>query len=137
MKHAARIIGVVLLVLAAAGALYALADSKNVTILFDATWQPDTDLPGGGVIVGRGEGSNGVISINLPMPPPESASEDPVMLTSDDVTYMDVTVVDDQGATRHFTEENIQTISYDIVFTYEWDNGVSQEYNVKHTAEAK
>ena len=70
MKYPARIAASALLLLLCAGVLWALADSKNVTILFEAEWEANTDLPGGGIIVGRGEGSNGVISVNLPMPPP-------------------------------------------------------------------
>ncbi|GEM_PF-2380225 len=130
-----RTLGVLLLVLLAAGTLWALADSKNVTILFNAEWQPDEDIPGGGVIVGRGEGSNGIISIDLPMPPPDEAGEDPIQLTAENVTYMSITVVDDQGATREFNEGHIQKINYDIIFDYEWDNGVTQQYQVTHTVE--
>ena len=130
-----RIVGALMLILLAAGTLWALADSKNVTILFNAEWQPDEKLPGGGVIVGRGEGSNGIISIDLPMPPPEEAGEDPIQLTAEEVTYLNVSVVDDQGATREFNEKHIFKISYDIIFDYEWDNGVIQKYQVTHTAE--
>ena len=135
MNTMTRTVGAVMLILITAGTLWALADSKNVTILFNTEWRPDEKLPGGGVIVGRGEGSNGIISIDLPMPPPEEAGEDPVQLTAEQVTYMDITVVDDQGATREFNEKHIFKISYDIIFDYEWDNGVIQKYQVTHTAE--
>ncbi|MBN1448689.1 MAG: hypothetical protein JXA28_12225, partial [Bacteroidetes bacterium] len=104
---------------------------------FEAEWEVNTDLPGGGIIVGRGEGSNGVISVNLPMPPPTEAGEEPIQLTADEVSYMNITVIDDQGASRHFTEEHIRSISYDILFEYEWDNGIRQGYQIKHTAGTK
>ena len=60
-----------------------------------------------------------------------------MQLTSEEVTYMDITVTDDQGAIRQFNEEHIETISYDIQFEYEWDNGITQEYRILHTAGEK
>ena len=137
MKLFRRYTGTIALLLLLASVAWALADSKSVNILFEAAWEADAPLPGGGVIVSRGEGSNGVVTVDLPMPPPETALDEAIELTSKDVTYMDITVEDDEGVTRHYTEEHIQSINYRIEFEYEWDNGVAQKYVVKHTAEKK
>jgi hypothetical protein len=134
MKRTTRIAGILLLLAVAASAAWAVADSKSVNILFDAAWEVDESLPGGGVIVSRGEGGNAVITVDLPMPPPANSIQPPIELGADDVTYMYISVEDDQGVMRHYTDEQINTGNYRIEFEYIWDNGVTQEYVVKHTA---
>ncbi len=135
MQFFKRFSGIVMLLLLVASIAWALADSKSVNILFEAAWEADESLPGGGLIVSRGEGGNGVITVDLPMPPPTEGGGDPIDLTSDEVTFMDITVEDDEGVTRHYTEDHIKTINYRIEFDYEWDNGIEQTYIVKHTVE--
>ncbi|MDT8322871.1 MAG: hypothetical protein RRA94_02080 [Bacteroidota bacterium] len=137
MHHFKRFSGLVMLLLLLASIAWALADSKSVNILFEAAWEADESLPGGGVIVSRGEGGNGVITVDLPMPPPAEGQSEPIELTADNVTFMDITVEDDEGVSRHYTEEHIKSINYRIEFDYEWDNGVTQAYLVQHTVAAK
>ncbi len=129
-----RFTGIIALLLVLASIAWALADSKSVNILFEAAWEVDETLPGGGVIVSRGEGGNGVITVDLPMPPPTEAQSEAIELTSDQVTFMDITVEDNEGVTRHYTDEHIKTINYRIEFEYEWDNGIVQQYVAKNTA---
>jgi len=126
-----------LLLLMAATVAWTAADSKSVNILFDAAWEVDESLPDGYVIVSRGEGGNGVITVNLPMPPPSEEQPEAIELTASDVTFMDITVEDNEGVVRHYTSEQIETINYRIEFNYEWDNGIAQDYVVKHTVDPK
>jgi len=134
MKTFKRFTGIIALLLVLASIAWALADSKSVNILFDAAWEVDETLPGGGVIVSRGEGGNGVITVDLPMPPPTEQQGEAIELTADQVTFMDITVEDNEGVTRHYTEEHIKSINYRIEFEYEWDNGIAQQYVVQNTA---
>ncbi|MBE0643421.1 MAG: hypothetical protein IH600_05030 [Bacteroidetes bacterium] len=133
MNRLSKIAGILLLLTLVAGAAWALADSKSVNFLFEAAWEVDETLPGGGVIVSRGEGSNGVITVDLPMPPPTDAVEPPIELNADDVTYMDIKVKDENGVEHHYTEDHIKTVNYNLEFEYEWDNGTTQKYVVKNT----
>ncbi|MFA6232860.1 MAG: hypothetical protein WC824_01560 [Bacteroidota bacterium] len=128
---------VVLLLVLIGSAAWAVADSKSVNFLFEAEWMVDPKLPGGGIIVSRGEGTNGVITVDLPLPPPEVSVDTPIKLTADNVTYMDIKVVDENGVTRHYTSEHIKTVNYRIDLEYEWDNGVTQKYLVENIVEAK
>jgi hypothetical protein len=137
MHYFKRFSGMVMLLLLIASIAWAVADSKSVNILFEAAWEADESLPGGGLIVSRGEGGNGVITVDLPMPPPTEEGGEPIDLTSDEVTFMDITVEDNEGVTRHYTEDHIKTINYRIEFEYEWDNGIAQTYVVSNTVREK
>jgi hypothetical protein len=118
-------------------AAWALSDSKSVSFLFEAVWKVDANLPGGGVIVSRGEGTNGVITVDLPLPPPTESVDTPIELTAADVTHMDITIEDNEGVTRHYTKDQIETVNYRIDLEYEWDNGVMQKYVVENTVESR
>lgn len=120
-----------------ASTVWALADSKSVNFLFEAGWEADAELPGGGIIVSRGEGSNGVITVDLPMPPPTEAVTPPIELNKDQVTFMDIHVIDDNGVNRHYTTEHIGTVGYRIELEYQWDNGTTQKYVVVNELEKK
>ncbi|MCB2203840.1 hypothetical protein KQI65_03760 [bacterium] len=135
MNSLKRFTGIIALLLVLASIAWALADSKSVNILFEPAWEADESLPGGGVIVSRGEGSNGVITVDLPMPPPTESQSEAIELGSEQVTHMDISVEDNEGVMRHYTDDHISTINYSIEFEYEWDNGVVQAYVVKHTAD--
>ncbi len=137
MKQILKISSVLFLLALVATTLWALADSKSVTFLFEPAWEKDAELPGGGVIVSRGEGTNGVISVDLPLPPPSMSSEGPIELGADEVTYMDITVEDEDGVVRHYTDEHIRTVNYRIDLEHEWDNGVIQKYRVINMVEEK
>jgi hypothetical protein len=127
----------VLLITAIATTVWALADSKSVNFLFEAAWEVNTELPGGGIIVSRGEGSNGVITVDLPMPPPTESVDPPIELNKDNVTYMDIHVTDDNGVKRHYTNDHIGTVNYRIELEYQWDNGTKQKYVVINMVEAE
>lgn len=133
MSRTKKITFTLLLLVAAGTAAWALADSKPVNFLFEAGWEPDAKLPGGGVIVNRGEGANGVITVDLPMPPPAESVEPPIELGADEVTYMDITVTDENGVERRYKTEQKEAVNYSIELEYRWDNDVVQKYLVKHT----
>lgn len=133
MNRLSKIAGILLLLTLIAGAAWALADSKSVNFLFEAAWEVDETLPGGGVIVSRGEGSNGVITVDLPMPPPTEAVDPPIELTSDNVTFMDIKVKDENEVEHHYTSDHIKTVNYNLELEYQWDNGTTQKYVVKNT----
>ena len=90
------------------------------------------EVEGGGIFVVRGEGTNGVISVDLPTPPPTEASDDPVMLTYENVTYMEVEITDHKDSLRTYGESDIETAAYVIEFEYEWDNSVIQKYLIRN-----
>jgi hypothetical protein len=137
MKQLRNVATVLALLAVIASTVWALADSKSVNFLFEAAWQADDELPGGGIIVSRGEGSNGVITVDLPMPPPTEPVQPPIELNKDQVTYMDIHVTDDNGVRRHYTNEHIGTVGYRIELEYEWDNGTSQKYVVVNEVDSK
>ena len=133
MNRFNRIVTTMLVLAVAATAAWALADSKSVNIRFEPAWEVDESLPGGGVIVSRGEGGNAVITVDLPLPPPSETGENPVELTSAEVSFMDITVEDENGVERTYTDDHIEKVNYNISFEYTWDNEVTQQYVVKHT----
>lgn len=128
---------ILLLIAAIASTVWALADSKSVNFLFEAAWEVNTELPGGGIIVSRGEGSNGVITVDLPMPPPTESVDPPIELNKNNVTYMDIHVTDDNGVKRHYTNDHIATVNYRFELEYQWDNGTKQKYVVINMVEAE
>jgi hypothetical protein len=105
---------------------------KEVNLLLEGTFTVNPELPNGGVFVMRGEGSNAVITINLPMPPPEDAITEPVDLTFENISYLDVHVTDEGGREHVLKSEDIESAAYVIEFTYMWDNGVEQQYRVRN-----
>lgn len=132
MNRFKRVVITTLALAVAATAAWALADSKSVNIRFEPAWEVDESLPGGGVIVSRGEGGNAVITVDLPLPPPSEAGENPIELTSEQVTFMDITVEDENGVERTYTTDHIDKVNYNIAFEYTWDNEVTQEYVLQH-----
>ncbi|PLX24288.1 MAG: hypothetical protein C0600_13340 [Ignavibacteria bacterium] len=133
MNRIPRFVTTMLVLAIAATALLAQADSKRVNMLFDPEWEVDENLPGNGVIVSRGEGGNAVITVDLPMPPPSEPLSSPIELTSEQVSFMDITVEDENGVERTYTTDHIDKVNYRIAFEYTWDNEVTQEYVVEHT----
>ncbi|MFZ1729361.1 MAG: hypothetical protein WBQ23_08585 [Bacteroidota bacterium] len=128
---------VILLLTLIGSVAWALADTKSVNFLFKAVWEVDSSLPGGGVLVSRGEGTNGVVTVELPMPPPSKAVDPPIKLTASDVSYMDITVEDETGATRHYGTEQKESVNYRFELEYEWDNGITQKYLLENTVASK
>ena len=111
--------------------------SKSVNLILGATFTPNAELPNGGLFVMRGEGSNAIITINLPMPPPEAPSEKPIALTYENITRLDVKVKDDEGVEHVLGRDDIETAAYVLEFNYTWDNGVEQAYIVKNNYDGK
>jgi hypothetical protein len=108
----------------------ALRSKANVEVQFNATWTPDQSLPNGGVIIGRGEGSSGVITVDIP--PLTSIPEAPVQLTWESVTSMDITVINENGVQMHFGNRAIKPSAYLIEFTHDWGNDVIVSYKLRN-----
>lgn len=108
----------------------ALRTKASVEVQFDATWTPDPTLPNGGVIIGRGEGSSGVITVDIP--PLTSVPETPVQLTWESVTSMDITVINENGVQMHFGNRAIKPSAYLIEFTHDWGNDVVVSYELRN-----
>ena len=116
MNRLSKIAGILLLLTLVAGAAWALADSKSVNFLFEAAWEVDETLPGGGVIVSRGEGSNGVITVDLPMPPPTEAVEPPINYLARDYTSFRTLMLDRMAVTMpDWQERNPADIGITVV----------------------
>jgi len=108
----------------------ALRTKANVEVQFNATWTPNPELPNGGVIIGRGEGSSGVITVDIP--PLTSVPEAPVQLTWESVTSMDISVVNENGVQMHFGNRAIKPSAYLIEFTHDWGNDVVVSYKLRN-----
>lgn len=108
----------------------ALRTRASVEKQFNATWTPNPELPNGGVIIGRGEGSSGVITVDIP--PLTSVPEAPVELTWESVTSMDITVINENGVSMHFGNRAIKPSAYLIEFTHDWGNDVVVSYKLRN-----
>ena len=114
-------------------------ETESIEVRFTPEWQIDADMPFGGVIIWRGEGNSGrspetptnsVITVNLPVyteAPPE-----PVELTHESITAMDINVITPGGETLHFGNDEIATAAYRIAFTHVWPGDITVTYIVRN-----
>lgn len=112
-----------------AGCAKETTDVLSVEKKFRAVWLIDDTLPGGGLIVGRGEGSNGVITVELPTP--EAGASGTVALGCGSITHMNITVKTPTG-TKTFGDADICTAAYIITFEHTWPDGSTHTYNVSN-----
>ncbi|MCZ7555117.1 MAG: hypothetical protein M5R41_01770 [Bacteroidia bacterium] len=95
-------------------------------------WEPNASVPGGGIIVGndRGEGSNGRITVEIPIPEPGSTGD--IELTHENLMHMTITITTDEGETMSFDDSHIATATYQFTFTHTFDDGSSANVVVSH-----
>ncbi len=116
-----------------AGCAKDTADMVSVEKRFRAVWLIDDSLPGGGLIVGRGEGNNGVITVELPTP--EAGATGTVTLGCGSITHMNITVKTIDG-TKTFGDADICTAAYIIEFDHAWPDGTTLHYIVSNLSGA-
>ncbi len=101
-------------------------ETESVEMHIGAFWLSNDSLSLGGLLLGRGEGNSGVITVNLTQP--GSTPTGPVLLSCADVTAMDINVTLPDGTNKHFGNPEITTAGYLIGFTYQWTGGPLVEY---------
>jgi hypothetical protein len=90
-------------------------------------WQPDESVPGGGIIYGneadlaRGEGNNGRITVEIPIPEPGSVGD--IELTREHLLHMSITIVTADGETMSFDDTHIETATYEFTFEHAFEDG--------------
>lgn len=108
----------------------------TVTKKLHFIWQPDASVPGGGIIYGndidlaRGEGSNGRITVEIPIP--ESGSTGDIELTHENLMHMTITITTDEGETMSFDDSHIETATYQFTFTHRFEDRSTANVVVKH-----
>jgi len=133
MKKKYRIIAVVVLLALFSATGYAVIRLASVEKQVGATWISNPELPNGGVIVSRGEGASGVITVNIP--PMTQIPEEPVQLTWENVTGLDITVENENGVSMHFGNKSIRYSAYLIEFTHDWGNDIVVRYVLRNNYE--
>ncbi len=131
MNRGTHIIIAAVLLAAFTGIGYAVSRMASVEKSFEEViWIANPELPNGGVIVGRGEGSSGVITVEIE--PMTQVPENPVQLTWEDVSSMDITVVNENGVEMHFGNKAIETSAYLFEFTHDWGNDIIVSYELRN-----
>ncbi len=92
-------------------------------------WQPDPFGSGVNIIVGRGEGNNGVITVGIqePVNPPP----DPIDLTAADITDLDLNVYTDSISCTTYGMADLETTSFLFLFSKVWPTGVTANYRIR------
>jgi hypothetical protein len=125
--------GIIGLLLLSGGIGLAMMMKSNVEVQFATSWIADPEYPNGGVIIGRGEGSHGIITVDIE--PMTFIPEEPVQLTWQQVVSFHVTVENENGVEMHFRDRHIKTAAYLIEFTHDWGNDVIVQYQLRNLYE--
>jgi hypothetical protein len=130
MKMVSLILSLVLCTLLLVSCTSKPEETLRVTKEFNPEWLSDERYPDGGLIVDRGEGSHGIIEVEIPHP--GASATGPIVLSDSSVTQMNIEVVTADGETKHFGDEAISTASYRISFSHTWDDGITVEYVIEN-----
>ena len=101
----------------------------EVSFMISGCWQPDPFEREVNIIVGRGEGSNGVITVDIqePVNPPP----DPVDLAVSDITDLNLTVHTGPTTSTTYGMADLATSSFLFLFSKVWPTGVAANYRIR------
>lgn len=98
--------------------------------MINGCWQPD---PSGekeiNIIIGRGEGSNGVITVEIQEP--VSQPPDPVDLAVSDISALDLTVYTGPTTSTTYGMADLATTSFLFLLSKVWPNGITANYRIR------